>query len=109
MPSKFVLTKCISGRYRFVLRDASGVIILSSERHASRGNALNAIDSVKTNAPIEGRYDRRSENGRHYFTLLARNSQLLGTSEHYISAEACDAAMGAVRASAAAAVVELLD
>ena len=46
----------------------------------------NGIESVRKNSPDDSRYERKeSTNGKHYFVLMAVNSQIIGTSEMYES------------------------
>ena len=48
----------------------------------AKSSAENEISSVKTNAPIDSRYDRKTAtNGQFYFNLKAANGEVIGTSE----------------------------
>ncbi len=56
--------------------------ILSSEMYAAKAGALNGIESVRTNAPTDARYERNAaKNGQPMFNLKAANNEVIGTSE----------------------------
>ncbi|RKR75136.1 YegP family protein [Frondihabitans australicus] len=48
MPGKFVLTKSESGKFHFNLLATNGQVIATSQMYATKGSALNGIDSVRT-------------------------------------------------------------
>jgi uncharacterized protein YegP (UPF0339 family) len=48
---KFELWVDKGGEYRFNLLAGNGQVIATSQGYASKANALNGIESVKTNAP----------------------------------------------------------
>lgn len=73
-------------KYHFVLKAANGQVILSSQMYASKSSAVNGIESVKTNAPTDSLYDRKtSSNGKFYFNLKSTNGQIIGSSQMYTS------------------------
>ena len=83
---KFSIFKDKSGQFRFNLTARNGQIILQSEGYKSKAGCKNGIESVKTNATIDSRYDRKkAKNGQHYFVLLAGNKEPIGRSEMYKS------------------------
>jgi uncharacterized protein YegP (UPF0339 family) len=104
---KFVVQK--SGRHIFFQFTApSGTTLLNSELHNWRGNAEDALASVKANAPLDARYDRRkTPDGQSYFVLLTESGQVLGTSEMFTSQGAMEAGIASVKANAPGAGVEL--
>ncbi|HEY7206793.1 MAG TPA: DUF1508 domain-containing protein [Gaiellaceae bacterium] len=51
MAGKFVLKRDSSGKYRFNLLAANGLVIASSEAYDSKVAAMNGIEAVKANAP----------------------------------------------------------
>ena len=84
MAGKFVISKRSNGDFQFVLKAGNGQVILASQGYSDKGGAKNGIESVKTNAPDDGRYERKtSSNGKPFFNLLAGNGQVIGTSEMY--------------------------
>lgn len=89
----FHLTRS-GAQYMFNLKANNHEKVLTSERYVSKAGATNGIESVKVNAPLEARY-RRKDNarGEPYFTLVAANGEVIGTSEAYSSASARDDAI----------------
>jgi uncharacterized protein YegP (UPF0339 family) len=94
-------------QYAFNLTASNGAIDLSSERYASHSGAVQAIESVRTNAAREERYERRTSRADEpYFVLKAANGEIVGTSEMYSSAAARDEGIRAVMKNAMVAIVE---
>jgi uncharacterized protein YegP (UPF0339 family) len=61
MAAKFVLKKGSTGKFRFNLVATNGQVIAPSEAYESKASAINAIESVKRNAPtaeIDDQTDR---------------------------------------------------
>lgn len=86
MPGTFDLKKSTSGKFMFNLKAGNHEIILTSELYESKAGAQNGIASVKTNAPLNERYDRRTaKDGSPYFVLKAGNGEIIGKSEMYKS------------------------
>jgi uncharacterized protein YegP (UPF0339 family) len=103
---KFVM-KSRDGAYHFHLTASNGEIILVSQKYASLTGAENAIASVKANAPVDERYERRrSRKEEPYFVLKASNGEVIGTSEMYASSAAMENGMAAVQRAAPGAGVE---
>lgn len=106
MAGKFELYKGTGGQYRFRLKAGNGEIILASEAYTTKAGAENGIASVRTNAPIDARYVRKTaSNGKHYFNLRAGNNEVIGTSEMYNSAAARDKGIESVKSNAPTAPV----
>ncbi|MBO9204104.1 MULTISPECIES: YegP family protein [Niastella] len=83
---KFVITKRVDGDFQFSLKAGNGETILYSEGYSSRSTCQNGIDSVKTNASDDNKYDLRvASNGKLFFILEAANGQTIGISELYES------------------------
>ena len=60
-------------QFAFNLTASNAAIILSSERYSSHSAAQRGVDSVRTNAQREDRYERRtSKADEPYFVLKAR-------------------------------------
>ena len=101
MAAKFELKKAVNGQYYFHLKSANGEIILASERYEEKSGARNGIASVRENAPLDERYERKlAHNGEPMFNLKAANHQVIGTSETYSSAQARDNGIAAVKRDA---------
>ncbi len=88
-------------QFMFNLKAANGETVLTSERYTTKQNAEGGIQSVRTNAPIDGRYKRlTARDTSPYFTLGAANGETLGTSEMYSSTTARDNGIEWVKANA---------
>jgi len=96
---KYQITKDTKGEFRFRLRSKNGEIILhSSEGYTTKQSCQNGIASVKTNSPIDNRYERKTaSNEQPYFVLKAANGETLGISEMYNSVQARNNGIEAVK------------
>lgn len=104
---KFVITKRNNGEYQFNLKADNGQTILTSEGYSAKSGCENGIESVKKNAPDDGRYDRlESKNGKYYFNLKAGNGQIIGTSEMYESTAGRDNGIESVKKNAPLATID---
>ena len=107
MAGKFELYKDASSEYRFRLKAANGENILASEGYTSKAGAKNGINAVKTNAPVDARYARKSSaNGKFYFNLRAANYEVIGTSQMYVTTAGRDNGIESVNRNAPAAWVD---
>lgn len=103
---KFVISTRKNGEYQFNLKADNGQGILASEGYSNRSGCDNGIESVRKNAPEDGRYDRKtSTNGKFYFNLKAGNGQVIGTSEMYESEAGRDNGIESVKKNAPGATV----
>ncbi|POY37867.1 hypothetical protein C3K47_04875 [Solitalea longa] len=103
---KFVTKKGNDGQYYFNLKADNGQIILSSEGYSSSSARDNGIESVKTNATNDDRFDRKtSSNGKYYFNLKAVNGQTIGKSELYESSSGRDNGIESVKKNAPDATI----
>jgi uncharacterized protein YegP (UPF0339 family) len=84
--------------YRFNLKAANGEVVLVSESYESKESALNGIESVKENARLDDRFERKnSKRSEPYFVLKAANGQIIGISEMYSSEAACENGIASVK------------
>ncbi|MFC6656013.1 YegP family protein [Roseibium salinum] len=98
MVAKFELYEDKAGEYRFRLKAGNGEIILTSESYKQKASAKNGIDSVRENALLDDRYERKeSKSGQPMFNLKASNGQVIGTSETYSSAASRDNGIESVK------------
>jgi uncharacterized protein len=101
MPGKFVIDKASNGQFYFNLRAGNGEPILKSEMYVTRASAEHGIASVKANALLDERYERKeNKSGAPYFNLKAGNHEIIGTSEAYSSASARDHGIESVKHNA---------
>jgi len=103
----FVISTRKNGEYQFNLKAGNGQVILSSEGYTTKAACENGIESVKTNASNDDRYDKlTSKNGKSYFNLKAGNGQIIGTSEMYESEASRDNGIESVKKNAPDASVQ---
>lgn len=104
MAGYFELLKGATGAYRFNLKAGNHETILSSQTYTTKAAAKGGIESVKKNAMLDDRWERRTaKDGSPYFVLLAANKEIIGQSEMYKSASAMENGIKSVRSNAAAA------
>ncbi|MFA5679037.1 MAG: YegP family protein [Pseudomonas sp.] len=91
MAGTFEIYQDKAGEFRFRLKASNGQNILASEGYKSKSSCLNGVESVKTNAPDDGRYERKESGaGKFMFNLKAANHQVIGTSQQYQTAASRD-------------------
>lgn len=104
---KFVITTRKNGEFQFNLKAGNGQTILASEGYSTKSACENGIESVRKNAEDDARYERKeSTNGKPYFNLKAGNGQVIGNSEMYESAAACENGIESVKKNATDATVD---
>ena len=107
MAGKFVIKKSSDGQFRFNLKAGNGEIILTSELYKAKASALNGIESVKKNAPLDNRYERKVDKAGHpRFNLKAANGEIIGSSEGYNSEAARENGIQSVKTNAPTAAVD---
>ncbi|WNJ80136.1 YegP family protein [Cedecea neteri] len=98
MSGWFELSKSSDGQFKFVLKAGNGEVVLTSELYKTRASAENGIASVRTNSPLEERYDKKvASNGKFYFNLKAGNHQVIGTSQMYATEQSRDKGIASVK------------
>jgi len=101
MAGKFEIYNDKAGEFRFRLKASNGQNILASEGYSAKAGCTNGIESVKTNAPSNARYERKETTaGKYMFNLKSTNGQVIGTSESYESASARDNGIESVKKNA---------
>jgi len=107
MSGKFELKTSSNGQFRFTLKASNGQVILTSELYTERRGALNGVEAVKRNAPIDDRYERKTaKNGEPDFVLKASNGQVVGQSETYSSTAAMEGGIESVKKNAPDAAID---
>ncbi len=95
------------GQYRFRLKAGNGQVILASEGYTTKAACENGVASVRKNAADEARFEKlENKAGKPYFNLKATNGQVIGNSEAYESASACDNGIASVMKNAPDASIE---
>ena len=107
MAARFVLKKASDGQFYFNLKAGNGETILTSELYKAKASATNGIESVKKNAPLEERYERKTDKSGHpRFNLKAANHEIIGSSESYSSESARDQGIESVKTNAPTATID---
>ncbi len=105
MAGKYVLSKQRGGKFRFNLKASNGKVILSSQGYKTKDGAMSGIKSVQKNGKSDKRFERKkAKNGAPYFTLVATNGEVIGTSEMYSSNAAMENGIRSVITNAGSAV-----
>ena len=106
MAGTFEVYQDKAGEYRFRLKASNGQNILAGEGYKSKASCMNGVESVKTNAPDDNRYERKDSNsGKPMFNLKAANHQVIGTSQLYESVASRDNGIESVKKHAPEAKV----
>ena len=83
---KFVISTRANGEFQFNLVAGNGQVILTSQGYNAKASCMNGVESVRTNAADDSRFERQTAaNGKFYFTLKAGNGQVIGQSQMYAS------------------------
>lgn len=105
--SRFKVSKSSNNQFFFNLIARNGEVVLTSELYTTRDSANIGIASVRTNAPLDSRYDRRTaRDGSAYFVLKGGNGEPIGKSEMYSSKQAMEGGIEAVKVNGPEARVE---
>jgi uncharacterized protein len=106
MSGKFDLKTSSNNQFYFNLKAGNGQVILTSEMYKVKSSALGGIESVKKNAPLDERYERKaSSKDQPYFVLKAGNGEPIGKSEMYSSDAAMENGIESVKTNAPDATV----
>jgi uncharacterized protein len=107
MPGKFVVSKASSGKLSFNLKATNGEVILASQLYKAMAGVNRGIASVRKNAELDERYDRKvSTKGDSFFTLRAANGLIIGKSEMYKTERSRENGISSVKKNAAKASVD---
>jgi len=111
MASKFEIKTAKDGQFYFNLKAGNGEVILTSQMYKAKSGAINGAESVRTNADDDSLFERKvSSSDKPYFTLKAKNHQVIGKSGFYKSTAAMEKGIDSVKRSATEArIEELLD
>ena len=104
---KFDLKKINGESFMFNLTASNGRVILSSEPYTSKSGALHGIEAVRKNSSDGEHYEKKtSPKGKYFFTLMAGNNQVIGSSDMYESETGRDQDIGVVMVDGPKAEVE---
>jgi uncharacterized protein len=101
MAGTFELKSTTSGKFHFVLKAGNHEVILTSEQYVAKEGAENGIASVRTNAPLDERFERKtSKKDEPYFVLKAANGEIIGVSEMYTAKAGMENGIASVKKNA---------
>lgn len=102
MAGKYELKKTPKGKFMFNLKAGNGQVVLTSEQYEQKRSAMNGIKSVGKNATDDARFDRKvAKNGKPFFTLVARNGEVIGKSQMYASTATMNKGIASVKTNCA--------
>lgn len=96
----FELKRASNQQFMFNLRADNYEIVLTSETYTTKTGAQNGIASVRINAPLDQRHDRRTSGSQFYFVLRGANNEVIGTSERYLTRQAMENGISVVKTEA---------
>lgn len=104
---KFEIFEGKDGQFYFRLTAPNGEPILASEGYTAKASCKNGIQSVKNNAPDDGRYKRmETSDDKFSFNLLAKNNEVIGTGQTYASKQGRENGIQSVMENAPRAAIE---
>ena len=90
----------------FRLKSGNGQVILTSQGYASKSGCDNGIKSVKSNCNDDNCFERKeAKNGKWHFNLLAKNKQIIGSSQMYKGKSGMENGIKSVKKNAPKATV----
>src|SRR5258705_4510412 len=104
-PKFQVFKSSANNEYYYRLRSINGEIILNGEGYKTKQSCLDGIASVRINAPIDSRYDRKDAPSKYTFNLKAANGEIIGRSENYTTSSARENGISAVKRDAPGAPI----
>jgi uncharacterized protein YegP (UPF0339 family) len=105
-PKFQIFKSSANNQFYYRLKSINGEIILSGEGYTTKQSCINAIASVKQNAPFDSRYERKNGFSNYTFNLMAANGERIGRSENYTSESARENGIAAVKRDAPTAPTE---
>lgn len=94
----FIVKKESDGHYSITLKAKNGLVILNSQKHHSKSDCKNGIETIRASATDNLKYDyKKTFDGKFYFSLKSVLGEVLGNSKLYESAERRNAGIEAVR------------
>ena len=102
----YTVTKNNEGHYFVTLKAKDGRIILNSQKHLSKESCKSGIETIRTNATDNLKYEyKKTFDGKFYFRLKSVNGDILGQSKIFESAKHRDGEIEMVRKIAPVALI----
>ena len=106
MAGKFEISNRSNGEFQFNLKAGNGQVILSSEGYKSLPACQMGVESVRMHSVDPTHFEcKTAKDGSPYFSLKAKNGQIIGMSEMYSSIAARDNGIQSVMTNASGADV----
>ena len=111
MAGKFELYKDKAGEFRWRLKAGNGENILASEGYKSKDSAKKGAESVMSNCSDPACFKpNTTASGKFRFNMIAKNHQVIGTSQNYESESGRDNGIQAVaRAAKGATLIDITE
>ncbi len=104
---KYTIFKGKNDQFYFRLIAGNGEKVMRSEGYIAKSGCENGINSVKTNSVLDKRYKKKtSSNGQFYFSLVAGNGEVIGSSEMYTTEQARDDGIEVIKRIAPSSPIE---
>lgn len=101
MAGTFELLTATNGKFHWNLKAGNGQVILSSQQYADKGGASGGIASVQANCGDDACFDRKTSKANEpYFSMVAKNGQIIGRSEMYKSTASMEKGIASVKNNA---------
>jgi len=95
-----------TNQIQFKLIDSSGSVVVASSGYPNKDACFKAIRSIKENARVEQRYEKRTLEGKFFFTFKAASHEVLAKGGPYDTEALRDQALAVIRSSVEAAVMD---
>jgi len=94
-------------QFMWNLKASNGRVILTSERYSTKRSAENGIESVRKNCKDDKCFDRKkAKNGKPYFSMIAKNKQVIGSSQMYSANSTMENGIRSIKANAKGAKIK---
>jgi len=108
-PTFEIFKSDLNNQYYFRLKAENGKLILASEGYPAKQSCKEGIQSVKRNASMDERYEKRTNNSSFTFVLKAANGEIIGRSQSYTTPSHRDTGIEVVKKDAPHAPVAEVD
>jgi uncharacterized protein YegP (UPF0339 family) len=105
-PKFQIFKSSANAQYYFRLKAGNGETVLNSEGYTTNQACRGGVASVKVNAPIDSRYERKDATNNYRFNLKAANGEIIGRSEGYTTSAARETGIASVKKDAPNAPIE---
>lgn len=104
--AKIQVFRGYNSQFYYRLRADNEEIVLSSEGYLTRQGCFGGVSSLRTNAPLDSRYDRYDAPLSYRFNLKGANGEVIGRSEVYTTVTSREQGISVVKRIAPSAILE---